>query len=108
MKTINLKNLEKISHNIHKKLDNLISVFNYNNTSSYKVVKVSTDKWFSFQVVGVDREFITGAVLDSLIELTKKYMKVYSNIFYVIDVYKEYKDGQVYSKAAFSINIEFN
>lgn len=108
MKTINNKNLEKITHNIHKKIDDIINIFKYGDEPSYRVVKVTVGKWHILRVVGVSQDFMTGAFLDQLIALTKKYMKVYSNILYCIDVHREYNDGRVCSKAAFCIQIEID
>lgn len=106
MKTINNKNLEKITHNIHKKIDDIINIFKYRDVLSYRVIQETVGKWHILKVVGTDRDFMTGAFLDQLIALTKKYMKIYSNIFYTIDVHKDYIKGEVYSRVAFCIHIE--
>lgn len=106
MKTINHTNLEKITHNIHKKIDDITSIFKYRDKPSYRVVKVTAGKWHILKVVSIDRDFMTGAVLDLIIALIKKYMKVYSNIFYTIEVHKDYILGQEYSRVAFCIHIE--
>lgn len=108
MKTINNKNLEKITHNIHKKIDDIINIFKSRDVLSYRVIQETAGKWHILKVVGTDRDFMTGAFLDQLIALTKKYMKVYSNILYCIDVHREYNDGRVCSKAAFCIQIEID
>jgi hypothetical protein len=108
MKTINHTNLEKITHNIHKKIDDITSIFKYRDKPSYRVLKVTAGKWHILKVVSIDRDFMTGAVLDELIAMIKKYMKVYSNILYCIDVHREYNDGRVCSKAAFCIQIEID
>lgn len=108
MKTINHTNLEKITHNIHKKIDDITSIFKYRDKPSYRVVKVTAGKWHILKIVSIDRDFMTGAVLDELITMIKKYMKVYSNILYCIDVHREYNDGRVCLKAAFCIQIEID
>lgn len=106
MKTINNKNLEKITHNIHKKIDDITNIFKYRDVLSYRVIQETVGKWHILKVVGTDRAFMTGAFLDQLIALTKKYMKIYSNIFYTIDVHKDYIKGEVYSRVAYCIHIE--
>lgn len=106
MKTINNKNLEKITHNMSKKIDDITNIFKYRDKPSYKVVKETAGKWHILKVVSIDRDFMTGAVLDRFIALIKMYMKVYSNIFYTIEVHKDYIKGEVYSRVAFCIHIE--
>lgn len=106
MKTINNKNLEKITHNIHRKIDDITNIFKYRDVLPYRVIQETAGKWHILKVVGTDRDFMTGAYLDQLIALTKKYMKIYSNIFYTIDVHKDYIKGEVYSRVAYCIHIE--
>lgn len=106
MKDITKKNAEKIAHNIHKKLDNLISVYKYQGEMAYRVERNTVSKWICFKIIPEKGSIITASAMDCVRDLAKKYMRNYNGIFYTIGVQTEYKQDKAVIKPTFEIIIE--
>ena len=102
MKDITKKNAEKIAHNIHKKLDDLISVYKYQGKPMYRVERTTLSGWICFKVIPETTDFITGSAMDSVQDLGKKYQRSYNGVLYLIGI----KRGENETKPTFDINIE--
>lgn len=102
MKDITKKNAEKIAHNIHRKLDDLISVYKYQGKPMYRVERNTLSGWICFKVIPETTDFITGSAMDSVQDLAKKYKRSYNGVLYSIGI----KRGKKETKPTFDINIE--
>lgn len=106
MKDITKKNAEKIAHNIHKKLDNIVSAFKWQNKPMYRIEKATIGAWITFKIIPEQKDFITGSAMDSVRDLALKYMRSYNGIFYMIGILREYSEGKQVIKPTYEINIE--
>lgn len=106
MKDITKKNAEKIAHNIHKKLDDLISIYKYQGKPMYRVERNTLSGRICFMVIPEKGSIIITSAIDCAQYLAKRYMSNYNGIFYTIGVQTEYKQDQVVIKPTFEINIE--
>lgn len=102
MKDITKKNAEKIAHNIHRKLDDLIQYYKYQGKPMYRVERNTLSGWICFKVIPETKDFITGSVMDDVQDLAKKYKRSYNGVLYSIGINR----GEKGTKPTFEIIIE--